>query len=308
MRLHQSIAQINIILKDATVEWEESLAELRVQGREDLTGLRERVEKVVDRMRQVTAELDVARRETQRSERLAAVGELAAGIAHELRNPLTSVKLLLQNASQQPGDARLREDESRVVLEEISRMEHTIQGLLDFSRPPSVQRLRHDFRDTLRRALNLIQGRARQQGIHIAANYPSEPLIVDGDPEQLHQVCVNLLINGVEAMPSGGTLEVQTEIDPARNGVVVRFRDHGPGIPSEVLEHMFEPFVSTKVRGTGLGLAISRRIVMQHEGVLQAHNDPGGGAVLTLELPLTSDDELRKLLTGPGGTPVASRG
>lgn len=306
LRLHQSISQINIILKDAAAGSEENLAELTVQGREDLPGLRGRVEKIVERMRQVSTELAAARRETVRSERLAAVGELAAGIAHELRNPLTSVKLLLQNATQPNGEARLHDEESRVVLDEISRMEEAIQGLLDLSRPPSAQRRRHDLRDTLHRAWNLVQGRAKQQHIQITMDLPDVPLMVDGDSEQLHQVCVNLLINGVEAMSTGGVLEVHGGTDAAGSKVLVGFRDHGPGIPHAVLHKMFEPFVSTKAYGTGLGLAISRRIVTQHGGKLDAENHVGGGALLTLELPAVGDEEPRQVALVPGEAPVSA--
>ena len=287
-RLHRSISQINIILKDATVDWEESLAKLRLTGREDLSDMRERVENVVERLRQVSAELDSARHETLRTERLAAVGALAAGVAHELRNPLTSVKLLLQHAAEQPGDTRLSDDETCIVIDEILRMENTIQGLLDFSRPPSPQRQRYDLRLTLQRALNLVQGRAKQQQVQIETSLPNEPLLVNGDAEQLHQVFVNLLINGIEA-DSGGILEIRADRDPREQLLHIRFRDFGPGIPQEILVHLFEPFVSAKDHGTGLGLAVSRRIVLQHGGSLTGENHPDGGAIFTVDLPSASD-------------------
>jgi C4-dicarboxylate-specific signal transduction histidine kinase len=293
-RLNRSISQINIILKDATVEWEQSLATLRLSDREDLGGIRDRVERVVERMRSVNAELVASRSETLRSERLAAVGELAAGVAHELRNPLTSVKLLLQNAAQLSGGARLQSDESRLVLDEISRMERTIQGLLDFSRPPSAQRRRHDLRDTLNRAYTLVQGRSKQQQVCIESEMPSQEVWVDGDPEQLHQVCVNLLINGIESMTLGGQLRVRVSSNRQGSCVRVDFHDSGPGIPDELLAHMFDPFVSTKVHGTGLGLAISRRIITQHGGKLTAENHPDGGAVLSLELPVPGPESQRE--------------
>jgi signal transduction histidine kinase len=249
------------------------------------------VEQVVLRVKQVSSELIAARSETLRSERLAAVGALAAGVAHELRNPLTSVKLLLQNAAQQPGETRLSDDETCVVIDEILRMENTIQALLDFSRPPSPKRQKHDLRGTLQRALNLVQGRAKQHRVQINTNVPDEPMIVDGDPEQFHQVFVNLLINGIEA-DAGGILEIHAEHDRTANLIRLRFRDYGPGLSEDVLGRLFEPFVSTKERGTGLGLAVSRRIVLQHDGSLTAENHPVRGAVFTLELP-AAGDELR---------------
>ena len=290
-RMHRSISQIHIILKDASVQLDESLIQLQLSGREDLNDLRERVENVVQRMKQVSAELTASRGETLRSERLAAVGELAAGVAHELRNPLTSVKLLLQNAAQQPGETKLTDDQTRVVIDEIQRMENTIQGLLDFSRPPSPQRHKRDLRHTLQRAMNLVQGRAKQQNVHIETVLAEEPLIVDGDHEQIHQVCVNLLLNGIEA-DTGGKLEIEADHDRQAKLIRVRFRDYGPGISEDIIVHLFEPFVSTKERGTGLGLAISRRIVLQHGGSLTAENHSERGAVFTLELPAASQYEL----------------
>src|SRR5262249_18761009 len=142
------------------------------------------------------------------SERLAVVGELAAGVAHELRNPLTSVKLLMQTAPRDGSGLHLHDRQSQVILHEISRMEDTIQGLLDFARPPPLKRLEHDLRDTIQRALNLVEGRAAHDGVRIALQLPDEPLPVDGDPEQLHQVFVNLLINGIEAIGREGVLSV----------------------------------------------------------------------------------------------------
>jgi C4-dicarboxylate-specific signal transduction histidine kinase len=185
-------------------------------------------------------------------------------------------------------------------------MESTIQGLLDFSRPPSVQRQRHDLRNILRRAFNLVQGRTKRQQVRIDARLLDRELWVDGDPEQLHQVCVNLLINGVEAMSFGGVLEIKAEQDLTSNRLRVRFHDFGPGISEEVLTNMFEPFVSTKIRGTGLGLAISRRIVTQHGGTLIAENHSDGGAVLTLELPAAGEGLSREPALYCDGMPASA--
>ena len=142
------------------------------------------------------------------AERLAAVGELASGIAHELRNPLTSVKLLIQTATQQLPGRSIGKQDLQVAQREIARMESTIQGLLDFARPPTLRRVTHDLRRTVQRALNLVEGRAKQQQVNIVTECPDAPVMVDGDPEQIHQVLVNLLLNGVEAMPDGGMLKM----------------------------------------------------------------------------------------------------
>ena len=149
----------------------------------------------------------------------------------------------------------------------------------------------HDLRTTVRRAINLVEGRAKQQGVAIATDLPAAAVTVDGDPEQLHQVLVNLLLNGIEAMPQGGSLDVAVQAgNGAGNTCRVSVSDSGTGIPQPVLDRIFEPFVTSKERGTGLGLAISHRIAVEHSGTLLAANRPEGGAVFTVELPMSGAD------------------
>jgi signal transduction histidine kinase len=149
----------------------------------------------------------------------------------------------------------------------------------------------HDLRRTIGRAINLVGGRATQQHIAITEEYPDQPVLVDGDPEQLHQIFVNLLLNGIEAMPQGGSLHivvshvVVSAVHGYENMCRVVVSDSGQGVPEHILPRIFEPFVSSKEQGTGLGLAISHRIANEHGGVLLAINRPEGGAVFTLELP-----------------------
>ncbi len=289
--LHRSISQISVTLSDATGDLNREVGSVKIQNLSDLPGLHQQVQAVATRIRQVMEELQQARRQAMLTERLAAVGELAAGVAHELRNPLTSVKLLIQTAAQrQPGTA-LAGRQLQVVQQEVARMESTIQGLLDFARPPDLHSVAHDLRTTVRRALNLVDGRAKQQRVEIVENMPNAPVIVNGDPEQLHQIFVNLLLNGIEAMPQGGALTVRIEADDeVRRVCRVIVSDSGDGIPQAILERIFEPFATSKEHGTGLGLAISHRIAKEHGGVLLAANRTEGGAVFTLELPLSMED------------------
>lgn len=284
--LHRSISQISVTLKDATGDLDREVGSVEVGNLADLPGLHQQVQTVAGRIRQVLGELQHARRQAMSAERLAAVGELAAGVAHELRNPLTSVKLLIQTAQRevrnQPAGNQLQ-----IAQREIDRLEGVIQGLLDFARPPELHRVPHDLRKTVRRALNLVDGRAKQQGVTIAEELPDTPVTVDGDPEQLHQVLVNLLLNGIEAMSDGGTLDVAIQTGGNGSGTcVVTVSDSGTGIPQPLLGRIFEPFVTSKEHGTGLGLAVSHRIAREHGGVLLAANRAEGGAVFTLELPL----------------------
>jgi signal transduction histidine kinase len=284
--LRQSISQISISLTDAAGGLEHEVGKLDLRPSDDLPELHQQVQAVSSHIKEVLEQLAQARQETMLADRLAAVGELAAGVAHELRNPLTAVKLLIQNAAQRPTERPLSEKQLRIVQDQLVRMECTIQGLLDFARPPNMHRVRHDLRDTLRRALNLVEGRAKQENVTIREECPPVPVVVDGDPEQLHQVFVNLLLNGIESMPEGGPLQVVLQTPANGDGCArVMVCDDGNGIPDTVRERLFEPFVTSKERGTGLGLAISRRIIEQHGGKLTAANRARKGAVFTVQLP-----------------------
>ena len=285
--LHRTISQISVTLKDAAGDADREVGSVDVRAGGDLPGLQQQVQVVAGRMRQVLEELQHTRRQAMAAERLAAAGELAAGIAHELRNPLTSVKLLVQTAQRQVRNESAGK-QLQVVQQEIARLEGIIQGLLDFARPPELHRVPHDLRNTVRRALNLVEGRAKQQGVAITEQSPDTPVTVDGDPEQLHQIFVNLLLNGIEAMAQGGTLDIVIQTDNgATKTCQVSIADSGTGIPQPVLERIFEPFVTSKEHGTGLGLAVSHRIAVEHRGTLLAANRVEGGAVFTVELPLS---------------------
>lgn len=292
-RLRKQIARITVRLGETDLGRVEVAQENQEPDPADLESLDRQVGRVQERLVDVVSQLQNAQQEVLRSERLAAVGQLAAGVAHELRNPLTSVKLLIQTAyeSANPSPSQPRVPLSpqtfHVLTSEIERMERTIQSLLDFARPAQPRRTRHDFREPLQRVQNLTSARAAQQRVVVTSRGDDEPLWVVGDTEQLVQVLLNLVLNGIEAMPAGGSLELEL-FRCWREGqrwVGLRIRDHGPGLEPAVLAHLFEPFVTTKERGTGLGLAVSRRIVLEHDGQLVVRNHPEGGAEFELWLP-----------------------
>jgi two-component system, NtrC family, sensor histidine kinase HydH len=292
-RLHRSISQISVTLRDASGELEQEIGLVEVHPLDEtnsLPALQQQVENVSSHIKQVVEELQRARREALRAERLAAVGELAAGVAHEVRNPLTSVKLLIQAVARNQTSGSTDQERLSIVQQEIARIETIIQELLDYARPPKLHRVRHDVRDTLRRALNLVEGRSRQNNVVIHEQLGAEPMIVDADPEQLDQVFINLLLNAIEAMSAGGTLQVTVEGDCVSASRLLRimFHDSGGGIPDEVMQRIFEPFVTSKERGIGLGLAISRRIMQEHGGRLTAYNSASGGATFVVEVPLAA--------------------
>jgi two-component system sensor histidine kinase HydH len=285
MRFRQSIARISISLDDAASELREHVGSVEVRTSGELPRLAEQVDVVVTRIRAVVLQLHEARRQAIGAARLAAVGEMAAGIAHELRNPLTSVKLLIQAGAKRPG-RNLTDKQFDVVLEDISRMETTIERMLDFARPPRIHCGNHDLCQIIQRAAGVYEGRVHQSRIALITDISDFPLEVSGDAEQLHQVFCNLIQNAIEAMSSGGTLRIRTEADALLGRCRVVFEDTGPGISPAVIGRLFEPFVTDKARGTGLGLAVSERIVRDHAGSLTAINRPEGGAEFTVELPL----------------------
>lgn len=284
-RLKQSVTKIQVTLHDPGRGPPGELATVQVRGGDELTSIQQQVGLVVERLRRTGEELQATRQEVLRAERLAAIGGLAAGVAHELRNPLTSVKLLLQHAASHGGDAVVAEQRMGLILDEIERMEATIQGLLDFSRPARPQRQLHDLRQTLERALHLVEARAEKQHVSTALELGPQPLSVSGDPQQLHQVFVNLLINAIEAMPRGGRLSIALAPEVVAGHWVVEVQDSGDGIPSELLPRLFEPFATAKERGTGLGLAVSRRILEEHGGRIEVRSQQPRGTIFTVLLP-----------------------
>jgi signal transduction histidine kinase len=287
-RLERSVARIQVTLHDPLLATPGDLGTVHVRGGNELASIQKQVEVVVDRLRNTGEELQAARQEVLRSERLAAIGGLAAGVAHELRNPLTSVKLLLQHAATRGGDAMVAAPKISLILDEIERMEATIQGLLDFSRPAQPQRKLHDVRQTIERALHLVAGRAEKQQVSTEMDLGRRPLLVDGDPQQLHQVFVNLLINAIEAMPQGGALSISIAGEPETDQFTVEISDTGEGVPADLLPRLFEPFASAKERGTGLGLAVSRRIVQEHSGSIAVRPRTPRGTVFEVTLPAVS--------------------
>ncbi len=282
----RSISRISVTLSSTATVDSQPLGLVTVTPADDLPALQQQVEAVGQRIRHVLDQLQQTQRQLVRSDQLAVVGQLAAGVAHELRNPLTSVKLLIQTAARPGSKAGLNEKQLWVIQEEIARMENTIQGLLDFARPPLLDRVRHDLRDTVQRAVSLVEGRAKQQNLAVRTQLPETPLMVDGDPAQIHQVFVNLLLNGMDAAGRGGVLQVVVSPSETPGGPCqISFRDFGKGIPAAALDRLFEPFFTTKEQGIGLGLAISRRIVEEHGGAIRVANREEGGAEFAVELP-----------------------
>jgi two-component system, NtrC family, sensor histidine kinase HydH len=282
--LSRSIYRLSVRVQDMAQHLEHDVGSVRVTPDTDIHGLDGQLARVVRRVEQVTERLQRQRRELLRTEQLSAVGKLAASVAHEIRNPLTSVKMLVGLALRRHNPKPLGEADLRVIHNEVGRVEQTVQHLLDFARLPEPKRSRVDLGAVIAQAVDLVRARAEQQRVELRIGHSAGPMVADVDRDQIHAVLVNLMLNALDAMPQGGRLEL--DLWPALDGsVLLRVADSGPGIPGDVLDHVFEPFVSTKPTGTGLGLSISRRIVEEHDGTIRVQNRPEGGACFTIRLP-----------------------
>lgn len=216
-------------------------------------------------------------------ESLAAVGEFAAGLAHEVRNPLTAVQVDLQYVeSELPPDSPLREPQSK-ALAEIRRLNATVGDALRVARSGQVRTRPIDLRESLSAAVAAAAPSFHERGATLESNLGNEPLSLDGDPDALEQLFLNLLINAAEALDAEGTATVLAA--PARDELQIRIRDDGPGMPPEVKERAFEPLFSTRTEGTGLGLPISRRIAVAHGGEIRIESTPGSGTTVMVRLP-----------------------
>ncbi|HXV14696.1 MAG TPA: ATP-binding protein [Candidatus Krumholzibacteria bacterium] len=236
-------------------------------------------------------EVHEMRERVRKADRLAAIGELSAGIAHELRNPLASIsgsiEMLHQELKLDGENGRLME----LIMRESDRLDRIISDFLDFAKIRQPKKLPARLDKCLSETMVLLKKNAdKSQGISIRLECAEDMPLVYMDDEQMRQVFMNLAVNSCEAMEKGGTLDVVA--GPTGAGQVrVAFCDSGPGISPEGMERLFEPFFTSKEGGTGLGLAIANKIVAAHGGVIEFRNREQGGAVFTITLPIVGSGE-----------------
>jgi signal transduction histidine kinase len=223
-------------------------------------------------------------KQIMQAEKMAAIGELAAGIAHEIRNPLGIITGSAETIRRHP-DQKIREEMTNYILEESQRINGLIGTFLDFARPKEPNLTNCDLREVLEKTLLLLSPQAKTLGIEIEKEIPQKLLQVSADPDQMRQAFTNLGVNALEAMPEGGTLKIRV-FRNARDKVWVQFSDTGKGIPREVAAKVFDPFFTTKEGGTGLGLSIAHRIITQHRGEIHVEGGEGKGSTFTIILPL----------------------
>jgi two-component system sensor histidine kinase PilS (NtrC family) len=228
----------------------------------------------------------------QRSERLASIGRLAAGIAHEIRNPLASISGSVEILKTLPGaDAETRQLVD-IAVREVERLDRLISDLLDYARPRTEERQRLDLGEVATEIAKAFEAERRDRSVGVVVR--AEPAVeIEGGSGQIRQVLWNLIRNATEAMPKGGTIAIAASVEEATGGAreaLLSVSDDGIGIPREDLDRIFEPFFSTKPSGTGLGLATVARIVEDHRGTVDIHSESGQGTTFTLRFPVVAPD------------------
>jgi signal transduction histidine kinase len=241
----------------------------------------------------------------RRADRLAALGTMAAGIAHDIRNPLTSILIFSQLMSLHHDDPDVRAKFDRVVPRELERVQAVIEDMMELARPTTLNVEPTNLNEVLMQVLELYEGQATAQGIKVAREFGSDLPFCMADRKRLHRCFSNLISNGVQAMANGGDLTVRTTLVPAAispyaqtatpafgvpnaSAIRVIIADTGQGIPPDRLPQIFDPFYTTKEKGLGLGMAITHRIIDDHKGSIDVQSQVGLGTTFTIYLPVSS--------------------
>jgi signal transduction histidine kinase len=259
-------------------------------------------------LQRVEARLKGTLEAAARSERLAALGRLASGVAHEIRTPLTSLKLFLQSVQEDMTISPEQSEDYRIAMRQVARIESTINHFLDFARPQEPVLTDLDFVRLVDDVLEVIRPRANQQEVEIRQSVAPELPRVEGDVRQIGEVLVNLLVNALDAMPEGGRLMIAIAAEAGAAGtadhawVRIDVSDTGSGIPAADLNGIFEPFVTTKAAGSGLGLAIVHGTVERHAGTVSVNSQLGLGTTFSVRLPAVPAAGP----AAPAGAPAAS--
>ena len=240
--------------------------------------------------------------QVRRTDRLASLGTLAAGMAHEIKNPLVSIKTFTQLLPERYEDADFRETFFSLVGGEVKRIDSIVNQLLRFSRPAKPILTSTSLHDLLSSALKLLQQQMRSKNILLTTSFSAPADRINADGDQLSQAFINFLLNAIESMKEGGSLLITTLLpDPNHpsnawwNGqadrpmILVMIQDSGEGIPEEDLSHIFDPFFTTKAQGTGLGLSVAHGIIHEHGGLIDVKSERGGGTTFTVAIPLLKE-------------------
>lgn len=262
-------------------------------------------EKLRDEVARLREELARKNRQLRRRERLAALGEMAAGVAHEIRNPLGGIQLFASLLEQDLHDRPAQHRLATKIAQGVGTVEAIVTDFLEFGRPrdPAPGPVRLDV--VAREAVELATSRAANSGVHVELSAALADVQIVSDAGMIKRALLNLILNGIDAARSGADVAGQSKRGPrepvpwvrvdvrkqAADRIAITVADSGPGVPAEMMDRIFNPFVTTKDRGTGLGLAIVHQLSEMLGGTVQVSNAPGGGAVFSLAVPLVLETE-----------------
>lgn len=277
-----------LVLKVRGATDQEIVEKVNIANETELEHLDKHIRRLIDRVHLVNQDLERSQLMLIRAEKLAALGRMAAGLAHEIRNPLTAIKMLiftLQNEAQK--DSLIYKDYS-VILKEIRRMESFMQNFLNFARPPEPNFKVIDVHEILKQALDLMASQFKTGKIELIQKLMAKDPMVYADQEQLHIVFVNIILNAIQSIGDAGTVKIETiqlqKKDELKPYFQISISDTGSGIPESILNSIFDPFVTNKEGGSGLGLSIASQIINKHGGWIEAFNNPDQGATFVITL------------------------
>ncbi|MGD9159591.1 MAG: ATP-binding protein [Desulfobacteraceae bacterium] len=242
---------------------------------------------LIEDIDQTSLELEKSREILLQAEKMAVVGKLAAGVAHSIRNPLTSVKMRLFSMGRALDMPESQREDFDVISEEIRHIDTIVQNFLEFSRPPKLKMQMISPSEIVDLVIQLLRHRLESGNVEIAVHREKKLPEIEIDPEQIKEVFVNLMVNACEAMVDGGKIEIFEEQDTVKNigdAVIIKIKDNGPGIPDKIQEKVSQPFYTTKEEGTGLGLSIAERIVTNHGGIITFESKQGCGTTFIIAL------------------------
>ena len=238
---------------------------------------------LVDREYRQRRQKEAAQQQVERSQKLSLVGQVAAGVAHEIKNPLASIKGAADILTDENASPEEKLEFSGILRSEVRRIDTTVGEFLDFARPREAKLERMDLGDRVRQTVRQVEPQAQRDNMTLELDV-AEGIYVRGDAQKLHQLTLNLLLNAIQAMRDGGSVKVAVGSHGGNGEIVIE--DSGAGIAADELERIFEPFFTTRASGTGLGLAVVRTIVDAHRGGIEVRSVKGQGTTVHVTLPM----------------------
>jgi signal transduction histidine kinase len=248
---------------------------------------------LIEDMDRTRTELQQSKQLLMNSEKMALVGKLATEVAHSIRNPMTSINMRLFSLKRNLELTDIQKDDFEVVAEEMRRLDNIVRNFLEFSRPHKLRKQKVDIPAVIDMTIDLLAYRLELHSVSVQKSVGRGLPLLDGDPELLKEVFVNLMVNACEAMENGGEIRIRAEealIESMGRAVIIQFSDNGPGMSEELQGVVMQPFETTKPDGTGLGLFIAVRIVEEHGGRLLLQSKPGQGSTFTITLPAAGEE------------------